>query len=1457
MMPGSDTVAAFTTELFNTTPLDLEVWSQGAALAELPSYGRVSRAWPSTDLEVRTKSVPKALAVVRPNAQNPQIVLGPDRVRSLDGGGSVSATFVNGTSIYVDIFWVDYQGAEQRYCAALPPGERFGQRSYGYHAWAVRSTFTGELLAMYVLGTEATQTVTIAGEIVARAAKSLPIPSPLPPIEKVALVGETRERPRPESRDYIVVAEHDNLEKAQFNTRTNVATRTVRISGARLIWDRLDDHYGLMSYQGAGVLDLEALEIYADHVVIASPLRFPGTRITIYARELEFRGDGAIDTTPIAYTTRARSAKRTNDGHPADDKGEPTYKAANGRPGEPGGDILLFARKLTLPRGGEARKRFIAQGSPGQEAEPGGVQRYKPKRTDQPTASEGKDLPHVRSDAVANMMDSSFVSNKKPYDWRWPGNVDWPHDVKWDGKALILDNGGKVVHLTMVAHDDSAASNDTNVFYFPPGARHQTFMVWDNAALANVRNHGIPATTRRRPGDGEDAYPGGQPGNGGSGGKIVTSLPPAVVQPLCDTTGGRPGPDMPAVNGKERGGPYPAYWLQIDIVKHAWIESKRSPEITSIENVSASNGANAPARRGVAGATPQVTGDAKSWIHPDGLDAVLACARDAYRNGHRELTRNLLEPYYAELRDGNASDELQARFVSLQVMRANLLENLDYYGNPPGWLPRLRLSTNFKIFERVRQLSATLLYYGLTAEQRYDRLEHTNDLARQTSAALGQEMQYCVESLRAAYTDLAQSRVDLADVSRQVNLMQGELKALKDLTEQEALTVAERQRIFRGICKTVAGAMKVVPVGQPYLGLAGDVAGHVGDIDFTNPDAIPQQIGKALGKVGGTTDTFLKDNADLLIEDKVKDLKDKLKLDKSNIKDLGEQLDRAKSANDNLEKSIEEKTTQVETEWTSERAGEVEALEAMLTKLDETITTLSNKSESQLTQEQRQQRQAAREAQARLRKAVGITKATDLTRQRASLARQLEEVKRAIEIEGDEAKTRNESVRALLDDERKLLEGFKTKVDGLEQRQRTAKQSQTDHKEAIETKEEEMKQTLSRLKGVGSGITMIGEGVATLGTPLTTEDTEVKTLAASLLKTKHDKKYQEGLGKLQALGRKQAEAMAQLSQAQHQISAQVARITENLTTQNALSRQRQALDGVLDIRSKRYLRGMQDRARDMLRWSVYNLVMSFRYEFLRDMSDSFYNFDKIVEALRKLETVSPTGDKRVLTPAQFNDVEDTVVLSELLAEARKILEERQHKAAPSNQNETVRPLSKEQCEELRQTGRVTFNLVRDLQAGSFNYIDARIVDIDLVKLGVATTDAQLSLRLVFRHSGESVILGRDQRTNQWTYYYFRAAPTDDPIEWGFSYNRAYDDDKQKRIQKDQRIPVRDDLINQILAGTDKQGGTPIKFQEYLPSYFSDITLFVTRGDSWDSTDISEISDLQIKVTYALSTERRT
>jgi hypothetical protein len=1454
-------------EVFNASPVDVAVWSGGTVAAQIGSLQRAAVPWPpSGSVEVRPANAGPQVAPVRVlehAAVAGEAVIMPDDFRSLHADGAVvTAAFVNDTGVHIDVYGVDEAGSASLAASALEPGGRHPQQSHLGAVWIARATFTDELEGMFVLDGAPTQELTVRSGFASELDDSAPLPLPLAGIENVALVGGVRERPRPESRDYIVVSEHDNLERDRFNTRPRVATRTVRVAGAKLIWDKLDDRYGLMSYQGEGVLDVEALEIYADHVVIGSPLRFPGTKVTICARKLEFKGDGQIDTTPLGCQSAARSPKQV-EGIPVDENNKPTYVAEDGLRGEPGGEIGLFVQTLTLPAGGEARKRLVSRGSGGQQAEAGGHESLPVKAPDatqkDKAGQNSKEAVRVTESDVSGQFSTAFVAAKSLSDWRWPGEVGSPAHVSHDGQPLRFGDDGNVVDLVVVAHDDAMGGTDTNVFFFGEGERQHFMRVWDNGPIDSVRIDGNPVVRppARRPLDGDKAYPGGQPGDGGPGGRVVTSLPLAVVEPLCDLAGGPAGPETPAVPSDPRGGPDPAYHVQMDVVKRTWpFESGRSPMLL-VTAVRASDGASAPARQGRDGQAGQAVAEDRGWLEPEVIDAVLACARDAHRNGHRDLARELLEPYYAQLRSGaRVSDELEFRAVSIQAMRENLRANLDFYGNPPGWLPRLRLSTNFDLFQTLRQLSLKMLYYALNTEQKYDTLAHRDELARQTSQVLDAELDASVAVLQGAVEELAGARLALEDARRQVEAKQAQIEVLKGLTENEALNVVERQRIYRGVCKTVSGVMKVVPVGQPYLGMAGDVVGVASDINFTDPDAIPKQVGDALGKLGAVTDKFLQSNSDLIADDRLRELKSKVKLSQTNSDSLSEQLARTKGANANLEKAIAARSKPIESAWNKERDAELRWLKDELTRVEGQI----NKPVSgQDTATEQQQREAAEEARKRLEARIGETEAATLLQQRAALARSIEWMTEAIAGEkaadtADFSLSNEERVRQLTS-EKEQLEQQKRRVDALEEQQRGSKQQEKEQKEELATQERELKQTFNRLKGMGAGMGALGQGIATLATPATRADADVQAFAKTLLTSKKRDQYQQVTREFDALAKIQTAAMDKLKATQHQITTNIANVAENLTAQNALSRQQQALDGVLDIRTKRYLRGMQDRARDMLRWSMYNLTMSYRYEFLRDVSDSLFNYDKIVDELRKLEA-APAKQGALPAPiseADFKALDDRVLQNEFLGEARKILEERQHRAGAAMQNVVTLRLSDDQRKELRLTGKVTFNLVGDLGAGSLDWVDARIADIALDALTIDTQNPALSLRLTFRHSGESIILGRDERTKQWTYYYFRAAPGDDPIEWGFSYNHALD--SSRRIKKDTRDPEPDTMTKKILE-PNRPDGASLAFREYSPAYFSDLTLHLNPTAGGRAGGISDITLLQFTVTYSLTTERR-
>jgi hypothetical protein len=165
--------------------------------------------------------------------------------------------------------------------------------------------------------------------------------------------------------------------------------------------------------------------------------------------------------------------------------------------------------------------------------------------------------------------------------------------------------------------------------------------------------------------------------------------------------------------------------MRISVVKKSLIQSKRDPSVT-VTDISGQPGENAPGRHYIGATVPAApagfgyetrasaaasgridkAGRAEdlSWAHPAAIGAVLSYARTAYRNGFRGEAAAALDPYFALIgldpaRLASHSAGLRLALAPIAAMRNNLTRNLDYYGNPPGWVPRLNALSNLDLLK--------------------------------------------------------------------------------------------------------------------------------------------------------------------------------------------------------------------------------------------------------------------------------------------------------------------------------------------------------------------------------------------------------------------------------------------------------------------------------------------------------------------------------------------------------------------------------------------------------------------------------------------------------------------------------------------------------------------------------------------------------------------------------------
>lgn len=101
--------------------------------------------------------------------------------RSLSGDTPVAVVFQNNTPAAVEVFWVDYEGAEQGY-GEIPPGQNMQMETAATHPWRFKQN--GQVIGSYTAGRDPQQTYTLSlGETRRLGASDFQSDSPDPRIQ--------------------------------------------------------------------------------------------------------------------------------------------------------------------------------------------------------------------------------------------------------------------------------------------------------------------------------------------------------------------------------------------------------------------------------------------------------------------------------------------------------------------------------------------------------------------------------------------------------------------------------------------------------------------------------------------------------------------------------------------------------------------------------------------------------------------------------------------------------------------------------------------------------------------------------------------------------------------------------------------------------------------------------------------------------------------------------------------------------------------------------------------------------------------------------------------------------------------------------------------------------------------------------------------------------------------------
>lgn len=642
-------------------------------------------------------------------------------------------------------------------------------------------------------------TVTFSAAAGARRLEQIVPIQPIPhlPPEGEVLGVETKGMPDPTSRDYLVITDVKDAAPSMLNyARNNL--RRVTISGKEVVIREGHANRLFESYHNNR--DIREFTVHAEKLVVGSAFRLPSTRIVLRARRLEFQehdGEtGSISTQPFRNpVTTARSATQV---------GANATAGAAGTNGIPGGDIEVYVESSRLnPSGTSPFPRFILTGGVGQDGGPGrpGTNGYSPVRLRTNELGSLSSANKSRTTALVTESERYIYSGTGAGAWlpQWAPSVyfgawSFAKSWGWTGSATVR-----------ISNRDEA-----------------------RAFLRSSAGSGW------KPRNGGPGIPDGRPGRGGSAGRLLISGPLTNASlSWFRLTGGAPGTATSQPGGPP-GTPSTA---------HAYFRDP-SGSFTLWETHTAQAGPASvvPTNSTGPSTTRRIDATPYAWFTVPALRQVLNHAKDAYLHGELDAVHRTITDYRSVL-DGlratsawqtlSADDQRDLHLIEeeMGLLHHRLAAGLDYFGNPPGWVPLLSLEANALAFSQEIDRAIGILYLEYWLSDASRSLESKLGAITHARVQFAQEAERASDDHETATRLLPQLDARALAIQQEIDSVQAQLKA----TEEELLKRAEsnlRGPWWRRIARGLAAVVKLIPLPQTQLaGAALDVVS-----DF-NPNA--------------------------------------------------------------------------------------------------------------------------------------------------------------------------------------------------------------------------------------------------------------------------------------------------------------------------------------------------------------------------------------------------------------------------------------------------------------------------------------------------------------------------------------------------------------------------------------------------------------------------------------------
>jgi len=1204
--------------------------------------------------------------------------------------------------------------------------------------------------------------------------------------EKIFIIDESMGEPIPPDYDLLLdtsINMEDYIEikekklpgkKPSFNNIENAETKEVCVTGLLLHFSQ--DVAGSKLSSILRRTDIEYLYLYADTIIINDKLSFPQAQVTITCRCLVMDEQGTLSTTPEPHAIQYA-------------QGNGGDKRKAGAPGESAGNINLVCDVVDNRHPAE-ENIFFMNGANGQNGEMGDVK--KPSNT-------GTALSWAKIESTVLEHDLITGATK---DWKW-GDFD-------------KNKKDKIYHATIKTHNYS----------------HRIPYIEKKLGDGNWVNQD----------NGKDAIASGPGGDGGRAGNLnILGYKEPGQRVRWESNGGEGGKSVKIAAGKKA---KDSIYYHIELrayhldYKYAMIDGldfkkENQPYCKVTKEIKAIDGKEAPAnpdgQRGTFGKLAWLDFNKYDWVCSILLETMLGFAKTNYREGRRQWAKWILDHYTrgAEALPEPLKEDMQmaALIREMELYQRKLTQNLDFYGYPPGWIPKLSALSNLNILIASKRDLAQLIYFANDLLERDDARGEEKKEVEWTADEMKKGIKSAQADINAAFDALPGIKNEIYTLESQVTVQLTALRNLKDQILREIEDRARAQALFTGSFEILAGICTLIPVGQPYLGqLGGGIMKRIGQIDIDAKNPLGEAFSFA-GDLSGEVGSFIDKN------------KEKLKA----------------KANSELSKEIDKGTKELSSFGTQADAAKLELQQA-----EDAIKNIFVAQEIALLREQ-----------IRIVRNSGAGSANPYNMNDdygvilVSIAEMKDTVKASRDIAAEQKKTLQAKLEKLATDKSELADKLKAR------------------KADKERREKNIEKAGKMIKGFTDGISEISSGIQKMMVEFDEDDPAVQKKMEAIKKSKYKKDFETIYDKIADINKLKLPLVEKLLRYEQSISSAVQRINNNLVQWSVLSDQR-----VLSIQyglmpaTRASLKRIKQESWDLLMRECYYFTKSYQYRFLKKIDPLGHGMEKFLNDVKNL---TKAENQAKISEAEYKKIFDTVLTSQFKALAADLLVNVQTGAGKVHVYNSVPVIKMSDknaggesiLDRLNTYGQVNFRLedINSSKHGTDDWLHYRIVQILFQRIEVKGDD-NVSFDFGIRHSGDSYIRAANKKM-----YYFTSrtsgpdnagvpkgtpkAPEGASVEpefqmveldlqvqsWGASYNGADRNKPDKGLTNATDSDEDEQLLDKLLSDfklKDDYDKAKKPYKSHYPGGSSELTLIIY--DNSDKLDVT-IEELEFKVIY--------